>query len=53
MTTEELNDFQKIVDETQKLWKPIFEEERNAIINQPELSEKEWKEFRISHAVNI
>ena len=39
------------INKTRELWLSIFEEERKAIENQPELSESEWKEFRESHKV--
>jgi hypothetical protein len=51
MSAAEFDAIQKMIRKTQKLWKPIIEEERMAIENQPELSESEWLEIRASHAV--
>ena len=51
MSTADFDVLQKMIRKTQKLWKPIIEEEREAIKNQPELSESEWLELRASHAV--
>ena len=51
MSAAEFDAIQKMIRKTQKLWRPIIEEERMAIKNQPELSESEWLEIRASHAV--
>jgi hypothetical protein len=51
MSTADFESLQKMISKTQKLWAPIIEEERNAIKNQPELSESEWQEMRAAHAV--
>jgi len=51
MSAADFDLLQKKIRKTQKLWKPIIEEERKAIKNQPELSESEWQEMRAAHAV--
>lgn len=51
MSAADFDSLQKMIRKTQKLWAPIIEEERNAIKNQPELSESEWLEMRAAHAV--
>lgn len=51
MSASDFDSLQKMISKTQKMWAPIIEEERNAIKNQPELTESEWQEMRASHAV--
>ena len=51
MSALDFDSLQKMISKTQKMWAPIIEEERNAIKNQPELTESEWQEMRASHAV--